>query len=189
MQSVLPKRALDDVSGELFLGAYVRKFADLTQEQVSHIADKAIETCRWFPTIAECLELLAGFQRNDQQAKDWALAKQLSEQERRRRRRDDARQMIRQRLEQRDPTLRLNDWEISRLPADIIAPGLANGMLVRQGEIVVDYRDAADYEPPKFVVPERKPRKVPDCLRCHDLGRILDLTGEEIACPECGSAA
>lgn len=30
------------------------------------MADYALETCRWFPTIAECLEIIGRWQRNDE---------------------------------------------------------------------------------------------------------------------------
>lgn len=66
MLSVLPKRSADEVSGELFVAAYHRKLADKSNAAISFLADKAMERCRWFPTIAECLEILSEFRRNDE---------------------------------------------------------------------------------------------------------------------------
>lgn len=65
MLSVLPKRAQDDVSGELFVGAYQRKLGKFSNAAISFLADKALERCRWFPTIAECYEILGDYRRSD----------------------------------------------------------------------------------------------------------------------------
>ena len=65
MLAVLPKRSADEVSGELFVAAYHRKLADRSNDAISFLADKAMERCQWFPTIAECLEILGDFRRSD----------------------------------------------------------------------------------------------------------------------------
>lgn len=65
MLAVLPKRSQDELSGELFIAAYQRKLGHLSNDAISHIADKAMEKCHWFPTIAECLEFMDNYWRND----------------------------------------------------------------------------------------------------------------------------
>ena len=64
MQATLPKRAMDDVSGELVVAAYRRKLGHFSQDAISFLADKALEL-QWFPTIFECLAILEKFERND----------------------------------------------------------------------------------------------------------------------------
>lgn len=66
MLAVLPKRSADEIAGELFVAAYHRKLAGKSNDEISFLADKAMERCHWFPTIAECLEILGDFRRNDE---------------------------------------------------------------------------------------------------------------------------
>ena len=81
MLAVLPRRGSDDVSGELFVSAYQHKLGHLPNDAVSYIADKALETCKWFPTIAECLELLDGWRRVDVFTKRKYAAQELEHRE------------------------------------------------------------------------------------------------------------
>lgn len=69
MLAVLPKRVSDDVSGELFVAAYQRQLGHYPQDAISFLADAATSRCRWFPTIAECLEMVAEWVRNDDAVK------------------------------------------------------------------------------------------------------------------------
>ncbi|MXP24829.1 hypothetical protein GRI39_02050 [Altererythrobacter indicus] len=62
----LPRREVDDDTAKLRIGAYRRKLGHLPQAIVSHIADTALERCRWFPTIAELLSFAEEFERNDE---------------------------------------------------------------------------------------------------------------------------
>ena len=77
MLAALPKRSQDDVSGELLVAAYQRKLGHLSAAQLSYIADKALGECKWFPTIAECLEMLEGYRRNDDMVQRQALAAKI----------------------------------------------------------------------------------------------------------------
>lgn len=88
MLAVLPKRDQDDISGELFVAAYRKKLANLSDEQISYLADKSMEKCKWFPTIAECLEIAASFKRNDDPKKAKSLANKLYGREQEARRMD-----------------------------------------------------------------------------------------------------
>lgn len=66
MLAVLPKRNQDEISGELFVAAYVKKLGSYSDSQISFLADKALERCQWFPTIAECMEIMADWRRDDE---------------------------------------------------------------------------------------------------------------------------
>lgn len=66
MAAVLPRQNPDDTGAELFVAAYQRKLGHMPKAQISFIADKALDRCEWFPTIKECLEIAAGWERNDE---------------------------------------------------------------------------------------------------------------------------
>lgn len=66
MIATLPRQNADDVSGELFVAAYRRKLGHMPAEQISFITDCALEECRWFPTISQCMEIAARWERNDE---------------------------------------------------------------------------------------------------------------------------
>lgn len=77
MLAALPKRSQDDVSGELLIAAYQRKLGHLSVAQLSYIADKALGECKWFPTIAECLDMLESYRRNDDMVQRQAFAARI----------------------------------------------------------------------------------------------------------------
>lgn len=89
MLSVLPKRATDDVSGELFVEAYRRKLGKFSNDAISFMADKALERCKWFPTIHECLEILDDWRRWDIHCQRRAKARRAVGDERRAREQDE----------------------------------------------------------------------------------------------------
>lgn len=82
MLAALPKRSHDDVSGELLIAAYQRKLGNLSAAQLSYIADKALGECKWFPTIAECLDMLESYRRHDEMVKRQVLAIRIANRER-----------------------------------------------------------------------------------------------------------
>lgn len=65
MAAALPRRAADDVSAELISAAYQRKLGHLSKGAISFLVDQALDRCHWFPTIAECLEIVAAWERDD----------------------------------------------------------------------------------------------------------------------------
>lgn len=65
MLAVLPKRNSDDVSGKLLISAYQKKLGTFPKDQISYLADQATMRCEWFPSIAECLTIMQGWERND----------------------------------------------------------------------------------------------------------------------------
>jgi len=91
MLAALPRRQADDLSGELFVAAYQRSLGHLSKPQVEYLLDKSLRTCRWFPTIAECLELLEEWRRDDEHTRRRALARKMFNAEHRARQEDDLR--------------------------------------------------------------------------------------------------
>jgi hypothetical protein len=82
MLAVLPKQNTDELGGELFVEAYSRQLGHYPADAISHLADRATATCRWFPTISECLEILSGWRRSDDATRRRAQAQQLVGRER-----------------------------------------------------------------------------------------------------------
>ncbi len=80
LDAALPRRKSDDASGALMLAAYRRKLEHMPKEQLDFMCNAILERCRWFPTIAECLEIAGEWQRRD--ARERARARVLIERER-----------------------------------------------------------------------------------------------------------
>lgn len=145
MLAVLPKRVSDDVSGELFVAAYQRQLGHHPQEAISFLADAATSRCRWFPTIAECLEMVAEWRRNDDAVKiKWAAT-------------DAARREKNLRLEEARPKVEfkpLTQDDIDKMDEHLIRIGIGGGWIKRDenGRPVL-----ADGEP----VPREDPRDIP----------------------------
>ncbi|APZ81793.1 hypothetical protein vBEliSR6L_28 [Erythrobacter phage vB_EliS_R6L] len=79
LDAALPRRKSDDASGALMLAAYRRKLEHMPKEQLDFMCNAILERCRWFPTIAECLEIAAEWTRAD--ARERARARNLVERE------------------------------------------------------------------------------------------------------------
>lgn len=82
MLAVLPRQNADALGGELFVETYRRHLAHYPNEAISFLAERATATCRWFPTIAECLEIISTWRRNDPAGLRWLEARRLAEKER-----------------------------------------------------------------------------------------------------------
>lgn len=86
MLAVLPRRNADDLSGELFVAAYQRMLGDMARDRVTFMADQAMRRCKWFPTIAECIEIADDWRRSDAALTDWldrtSIARRLMQGER-----------------------------------------------------------------------------------------------------------
>lgn len=74
MTAALPRQGSDDLSGELFIAAYKRKLGHMPKDQINYITDQALERCKWFPTIAECMGIGAEWERNDEAVRNQANA-------------------------------------------------------------------------------------------------------------------
>jgi hypothetical protein len=129
MLAVLPKQATDAIGGELFVEAYRRQLAQWPREAISYLADRATATCRWFPTIAECREILTGWRRNDEAVWRRSHARSLINGEMTRRRVDDIPEP------QAQP---LSREQIARMPQSLIQIGLKKGWLAHDddGELI-----------------------------------------------------
>lgn len=80
MLAVLPRRNADDLSGELFVAAYQRLLLGKAKDQITFVMDRSLKTCKWFPTIAECLEIASEWCRNDRDYNDWSERKRIANQ-------------------------------------------------------------------------------------------------------------
>ena len=74
LRAALPSQNADDLSGELLVAAYRRKLGHMPAEQISFIADQALEECRWFPAIAECMDIAKRWERDDAAVRERNLA-------------------------------------------------------------------------------------------------------------------
>lgn len=81
--SILPRRADDDCTGEQRVKIYARLLGEHPAEAISHMTRTALERCKWFPTVAECIEMLAGWKRDDDALQAHALAGRMGMDERR----------------------------------------------------------------------------------------------------------
>lgn len=66
MLAVLPKRHLDELSGELLVAAYRESLGRYPAQAIDYLRRDAINHCKWFPTIAECHEILGKWRRRDE---------------------------------------------------------------------------------------------------------------------------
>jgi hypothetical protein len=130
MLAALPKRSQDDVSGELLIAAYQRKLGHLSAPQLSFIADKALGECRWFPTIAECLDMLEDYRRYDDLVKRQSMAAHICNTEHRARREDENKWQ-----ETRSHAMRQSD--VDAMTDQIKRIGLACGALVKGDDGIV----------------------------------------------------
>lgn len=122
MLAVLPKRSQDELSGELFVAAYQRKLSQFSNAGISHLADKAMEKCQWFPTIAECLEIMEGYWRQDEPWQRRNLAREIDQRERSARNRDE---LAMRRVNEREMT----QADVDTLPDGLKRIGLRSGWL------------------------------------------------------------
>ena len=59
--ATLPKKVTDDLGGELVVAAYRRMLGGYSDAAISYLTERALRL-KWFPTIAECLDILADWQ-------------------------------------------------------------------------------------------------------------------------------
>jgi hypothetical protein len=62
MIAALPKKVTDDLGGELVIAAYRRMLGKHPDLAISYLTEQALLR-KWFPTIAECNEILAEWQQ------------------------------------------------------------------------------------------------------------------------------
>ena len=127
MLAVLPKRSQDDLSGELFVAAYQRKLGDRSNAAISFLADKAMERCQWFPTIAECLEILADYRRSDIVMTKWLDVRHAVSRE------ENTRNLEARRF-RHDRTPALTQADVDVMPDYLRRIGVASGALMVDDE-------------------------------------------------------
>ena len=86
MLAVLPRQNADDIAGELFVAAYKNHLGTYPQAAIQYLTHRATGECKWFPTIAECLEIMTGWYRNDEDVHRRNLASSLAYREKEARR-------------------------------------------------------------------------------------------------------
>jgi hypothetical protein len=63
--SILPRRADDDSTGEQRVKIYARLLGEYPADAISYMTRTALQRCRWFPTVAECIEIMNAWRRDD----------------------------------------------------------------------------------------------------------------------------
>lgn len=144
LDAALPRRNADDASGKLMLAAYRRKLGHMPKEQIDYLCNAILERCRWFPTIAECLEIAGEWQRRD--AIERARARNLVEREQQARM-DDAHR----RLKWSDD---VTQAEVDGWPESWKRIAATQGLLHRDPERLYQIRPRVLPEPPTTEEPE-----------------------------------
>ena len=78
MRAALPMRSLDDDGGKLIAATYDRMLGSYSREALAYMVERAIAELKWFPTVAECREILADWRRDDAETKAIIMAGQLA---------------------------------------------------------------------------------------------------------------
>lgn len=115
---ILPRRADDRTRAELRVKLYQRKLGVFPYHVLGQMVSKALDTCKFFPTISECLAMLPP--TDSDCASIRARAKSVAEIEHQHRL-DDALAMMAKR--------ELTDWDIEQLPERWKRIGEAKGYL------------------------------------------------------------
>lgn len=63
--SMLPRKADDELKGELRVALYRRMIGHHPREAISFLVERALAECDWFPTPAQCVTILTRWQRAD----------------------------------------------------------------------------------------------------------------------------
>lgn len=128
MLAVLPRQNTDAVGGELFVETYRRQLGHYCDDAISFLADKATLECKWFPTIAQCVEIMDRWRRCDEATRRQSAARSLASQEWRARDRE-AREL--------EPPRIMTQDEVDALPPHLVKLGLSAGYLRRDRDRVV----------------------------------------------------
>ena len=123
MVAVLPKQAKDEIDGKLFVAAYQRMLGGYPKDAISYLAEHSMAQCRWFPTIAECIDILQKWQRDDDDTRYRNKVLQIVRREQNARREDAEK-------ERRKSTMRpITMAEISTMSESLISLGIEIGAL------------------------------------------------------------
>lgn len=125
-------RSLDDDGGKLIAATYARMLGEYPREALAYMVERAIAELKWFPTVAECREILATWRRTDDavtvQRKAAALVDRRQAQEAADHREQVAAEM--RRLERNEAT----QEEVDQMLATTRYVAEARGILKREGK-------------------------------------------------------
>lgn len=133
MSAVLPKQSKDELAGKLFVAGYQRILQAYPKDAISFLAEQAMTRCRWFPTIAECIEILQEWRRSDAETRRRSHILQAI------RREEEAR-----RIDQREASRDMRPMtpeEVAALPEPVISLGLSCGALKRLDDGTVVFNE------------------------------------------------
>lgn len=63
--SLLPRKADDELKGELRVALYQRMIGHHPREAISFLVEQALAECDWFPTPAQCIAIIGRWRRSD----------------------------------------------------------------------------------------------------------------------------
>lgn len=69
MLAVLPRQAKDAVTGAAMMKQYVLKLGKHPKGAIDHLWSKSIDRLKWFPTVAECNEIIGEWVSRSQELK------------------------------------------------------------------------------------------------------------------------
>ncbi len=65
LRACLPSRPADDLDGQLMVAMYRHHLGSYSAAELDYLVKRITRDCRWFPTINECLTVLADYHRAD----------------------------------------------------------------------------------------------------------------------------
>lgn len=80
--SILPRRADDDLKGELRAAIYQRMLGHFPAEAIKFLTEHALAELEWFPSPKQCLDILSRWKRNDEPLHRRAMAQRMVSAER-----------------------------------------------------------------------------------------------------------
>lgn len=135
MDAVLPKQSKDMVSGKLFVMGYQRVLQGYPKDAITYLAEQSMRRCRWFPTIAECIDIIDEWRRDDADIRRRQKAQQIASRERKRR--DELERMANQ-----QPLADITPEQIAQMSPTMIELGIKCGALARLEDGTVIATDA-----------------------------------------------
>ena len=170
LQATLPSRNRSEIDQAVLTEAYLQALRRFPQSAIAHLQTAALERCRWFPTIAECMDILgeADTRHHLVGKREWVRSRVSREKQIR----FDGMMFALQARE-------MEQADINALPLAVKRIAVERGYLrVVDGEFVV--RHESGNRAPALLTHDAPP--APACTTCQDVGRILTLEGEEVAC-------
>ena len=125
MRACLPTRPADELDGQLMLAMYRRHLGTASTAALDYLAYRATRDCRWFPTIHECLELIADYRRSDEALEARGAARALVHREDR---------LAAGEERAADAAVPMTQAEVDATPEHLIGLGIACGALVRNAD-------------------------------------------------------